>query len=329
MTLTRRGWATLVLACGAVAVAVSFGQPALNAVAAPAFGALAYAAVSLWRTAPPTATVADVAPGYPDETRSIEIDLAGSGVLRVRHEWPAGLDGPAIDAIASPPASVETEVTLAGRGVYDLGELTVWRRDPLGLVQSPAAVDLDATVVVYPQVYRTAGGSALSPLLADDHRVERQAFDALREYRPGDPLRQIHWKSSAKRDDFLVTEFAPDRRTRTLTIAGDADPGHDDELATVVGTVALQALRAGLDVGVRVPDEEVPVGSGDAHRANLLGVLARVGHGSVPPSAHAEADVSVRATREGTSVAAGGQQFGADRLLDGADARPIQEVASA
>lgn len=329
MKLTGRGWAALAVAVVAVALSLTFGQPALNAVGAPALGALGYGAVSLWRSEPPTATVTEVPPGFPESERTVAIDLDGRGVLRIRHEWPDGLDGAPLDAIVSPPTAIEADLTLADRGVYDLGDLTAWRRDPLGLVASPAAVDLGATVVVYPSVYRDVPGSALSPLLADDHRVERQAFDALREYRPGDPLRQIHWKSSARHDDFLVTEFAPDHRTETLTIAAEAAPGRADAMATAAGTVALQALRAGLDVGLQLPADSLSVGSGSAHRAGLLSILARTDHGSVPPSAHADSDVSIRATRQETVLEASGTQVFLDGILEDTDARPIREVSGA
>lgn len=329
MQLTARGWTALAVAGLAIGLAVLFGQRSLNAVAAPLLGAVGYGAVSLWRTDPPTVRCSDLAPGYPGETRTVSLTVAGRGVAHLRHRWPDGLDGRSVDTIVSPPATIETEVTLAGRGVHDLGAISAWRRDPLGLVESYSSVSTDASVVVYPQVYRAAGGDGLSTLLADEHRVERQAFDTLREYRPGDPLRRIHWKSSAKHDEFLVTEFASDRRTQTLSIAAEAEPGAADDMATAVGTVALQALRAGLDVAVTLPDESVPAGSGDAHRANLLGVLARVDFGTLPSHVHAEADVSVRAERATTTLASAGRARTLAELVSGPSTRPVQEVAPA
>lgn len=327
MKLTARGWTVVLVAGLAIGIGLAFGQQSLNAVAAPLLGAVGYGVVTLWRSDPPTVTAGEVQPGYPGERRQVSLAIAGGGVLKIRHRWSAGLDGEPIETIVTPPATLEREVVLGSRGVHDLDEFATWRRDPLGLVVTATAIDVGARAIVYPQVYRAAGGGALSPLLADDHRVERQAFDTLREYRPGDPLRRIHWKSSAKHEDFLVTEFASDRRVETLTIAGDAEPGMADELATAVGTLALAALRAGLDVGLTVPDAAVPTGSGDAHRANLLGVLARVGSGTVPPPAHEEADVSVKAGRKSTTIAAGGRTVTLDALAVGPDTRPIQEVA--
>lgn len=329
MRLTLRGWTVAGVAGLAIVFALTFGQDGLNAVAAPLLGAVAYGAVSVWRADPPRVTMAGVQPGFPGEQRRISIDVAGDGVLAVDHAWPAGLDAAPLDALVSPQATLGTDVTLATRGVHRLGVLGAWHRDPLGLVEAPAAVDLEEPVVVYPRVYRTAAHGALSPLLADEHRVERQVFDSLREYRPGDPLRRIHWKSSAKHDDFLVTEFDDDSRTESLTIAADAEPGTDDDMATAVGTVALQALQAGLEVGLDLPGESVPPGSGDAHRANLFGVLARVGHGTVPPERHTAADVSIRADRQRTSIDAGGQPLSLDELTAGPDTHPVREVAQA
>lgn len=329
MRLTPRGWAVVAVAGLATVFAFAFGQQALNAVAAPLMGALVYGAVSLYRGEAPTADAAAVRAGYPDETRRLSLSISGGGVSYVQYRPPAGLEGEAVDRIVSLPTTVETEVRLASRGVYALGDLSTWRRDPLGLLEAAAELHLDAAVVVYPTVYRSVGPAVRSPLLDDEHRVERQAFDALREYRPGDPLRQIHWKSSAKHGDFLVTEFASDRRTETLTVAADAVPGAADEMATAAGTVALAARRAGLDVGLALPGTSVPAGSGEAHRANLLGVLARVDAGDLPAAVHADADVSIRADRSGTTVELGGRRLALHDVVPEVDARQSQEVAGA
>lgn len=329
MRLTPRGWTAVAVAGLAVVVGFAFGQPGLNAVAASLLAALGYAAVALSRGTAPTAEVTAPQAGYPGERRRVSLTVDGSGVAYLQYRLPAGLDGDAVDRLVSLPATVDLEVDLAERGVHDLGDLAVWRRDPLGLVEADETVSLDATAVVYPRIYRTPESATGSPLLEDDHAVERQAFDALREYRPGDPLRHIHWKSSAKHDDFLVTEFDADRQTRTLSIAADAAPGAADDMATAAGTVACDALRAGRDVALELPGTSVPAGSGDAHRANLLGVLARIDAGEVPTHVHADADVSIRADREGTTIDAGRQTLSLADLVAGNEADQVGEVAPA
>lgn len=329
MRLTGRGVGVLVLIVLAMLLAFVSGERSLNAVAAPLLGALGYGFVQLTWADDPTVEFAPMRPGYPGETREWSCSLGGRGVVRVIGDWPAGVDGRPIDAVVSLPGTVDAEVDLTERGVHDLDALTVRRRDALGLLEARVHLDETATATVYPRLYDVGRHEAFSALLADDIHIERQEFDRLREYEPGDPLRRIHWASSAKLDEFLVVEFAPNRQTQEVTIAADAVPGRADEMASAVGTVALLALREGLDVGVALPGERLPAGSGDAHRANLLAVLARVGDGSVPPSAHEAADVSVAAGPKGTTVRIEGTAFSFEDVLDEPETSPVREVVVA
>jgi uncharacterized protein (DUF58 family) len=305
MRLTRRGYGAVTIAGLAILLSARFGPRALNAAAAPMLGAVLVGAVQVWRADHPTVEPGHPAPGFPGEERTWTLEIEGSGVVAVDHDWPDGLAGESPDAVVALPATVEMPVTLASRGVYDVSLSRVSRRDALGLVETTLDLEAATTAVVYPRVQRLTDRGVLGPLLADETAAERQAFDTLREYRPGDPLRHIHWKSSAKLEDFLVTEFEAGRRSETLLISAEATPGCADAMATAAATVALAALRAGLGVGLRLPGEELAPGSSDAHAATLLRALARADHGSLPPAEHADADVSVEARPRETLLRVG------------------------
>lgn len=329
MKLTRRGWGAIGLVALAVAFGLLAGQRSLNAVAAPIVAGLVLGAVQLWRADDPTVEAGDLRPGFPGATRTWNLSLRGSGVVNVRQAWPPGLEGEPLDVIVGLPDHVEAECRLGERGVYRIDSVAVNRRDALGLLADPVEIGPAATAVVYPEVYRVTGGDALSELFVDELLAERQEFDKLREYEPGDPLRHVHWKSSAKYDEFRVMEFAPAQRTETVAIAADASRGCDDDMASAAGTIALLALRGGLDVGLTTPDDHLPIGGGRTHIDNVLGHLARAGWGGVPPEEHEAADVSIKARPSGTHVRIGDRSLTLEELTDGADARPIREVALA
>lgn len=327
MKLTQRGVGAVFLAGLAMVLAAWFGPRSLNAVAAPLLGGVLVGAGLVWRADDPTVSVSPIAAGFPGQSRTVQFHLEGGGVCRVSHEWPPGLSGDPIDAIVALPATLEADVEFEGRGVYEVGLGTVRQRDPLGLVEATAAAPGSATAVVYPGVQRVTNRSALSGLFADETIVERQEFDRLREYQPGDPLRHVHWKSSAKHDEFLVTEFSPSRRTETIEIAGEATAGCDDDMASAVATVALVALRAGLSVGLCLPDETLAPGSGEAHSRNLLRALARAGHGSLAEPDIEAADIAISARPRETllRIGSGTIMFG-DVVADEAPAVPPGEV---
>ncbi|MEF8785266.1 MAG: DUF58 domain-containing protein [Haloarculaceae archaeon] len=325
MRLTRRGWGALVVVALAYTAAYLAGARALNAIAAPILAALVVGAVLVWRAEEPSLTYGSLQSGHPGQTRTLHVDVNGGGLVTLAQPLPDGIEATAIDATVTPPHSLERVLTLADRGIYRLAAPTVRQRDPLGLVSRRVDVDADLEVVVYPSV-ATTDDVRLSQLFADELAAERQEFDRLREYASGDPLKNVHWKSSAKYDDFLVMEFAPAQRTESVHIVADATPGNADAMASAAATLALGALDAGLSVALTVPGERVPSGTGTAHRESLLRVLAGVRSGTVPSSVHDEADISIRAESANPRVHVGDRTEQFDNLKT-TTSRPVGEVS--
>lgn len=326
MRLTRRGWTVLGVVALAYLAAWLAGERSLNAVAAPLLAALLAGGVLVWRAEEPTVAYGPVQAGHPDTTDTLTVAVEGSGLVVLRQPFPDGIEAGDIDATMTPPATLEREVTRRERGVYRLETPDVSQRDPLGLVARQVSVDIDVEFVVYPRAYALAGGR-LSRLLGETSAAERQEFDRLRQYAPGDPLRNIHWKSSAKRDDFLVMEFSPTRHTESITIAADATPGHADRMATAAATLALAALDADLSVELTLADGRRPPGHGPSHRETLLRELAGAGPGSLPEPVHEEADISIRADRDGPRVRIGETIEAFDALI-GTGKRRSPEVSA-
>ncbi len=329
MKLTRRGWTALALVALAVAFAWLSGQRALNAVAAPLLAALLFGCVQVWRAGEPTIDLGPVRPGFPGDDRTWTVDIDGTGVVHVTNDWPDGIEADRTDAVVGLPHTIETSCTLTDRGVYDLDSLVVRRRDALGLFDAPVELRRTETVVVYPQLYQVAHQDTLSRLFADELVAERQEWDKLREYVPDDPLRHVHWKTSAKHEEFTVMEFAPSQRTESVEIAADAAPGCDDEMASAAATFALMAVRADLDVGLRTPDDRLPVGGGRAHLDNVFGVLARAGSGDVAPEDHDAADISITSRPAATYIRVGDRELTLGELLEGPETTSVQEVVPA
>ena len=93
------------------------------------------------------------------------------------------------------------------------------------------------------------------------------AFHALREYVPGDDLRRVHWRSSAKADTLLVRQYHESRSMHAAVVVDD-DPrsyASADELETAISVGASLAIRAmtdgfDVDLGVR-RSGDLPAGS--------------------------------------------------------------------
>lgn len=121
-------------------------------------------------------------------------------------------------AVASVPAMEEVEVraelTPLRRGVLRFGGVTLARPDPLGLFRAFTNIPSPQTTLILPKRYLLppialpgtmkyqAGGIALASNVG-----QSDEFVSLRDYRHGDPLRHIHWRSWAKASKPVVREF--------------------------------------------------------------------------------------------------------------------------
>jgi len=335
--LTRRGRVVVVLVVALVVLGWQYGPRALNAVAAPAVAALVVGAVTVWRADCRRVEVNSPRPGVSGDTRHVVADVDGTGLATVGLELGDGArvtdTGANPETTVSLPATVEWTVELSRRGVYDIG-LTVQLHGPLGLVDRRVEPAVDADLAVYPRRYELARPAVATGGLTRSE-VASQEFERIREYRPGDPLRRVDWKSSAKHGDLHVVEFASREGRRSVTIAGVAAEGMADEMSQTVATLAESALDSGLDVGVVVPEGRCAPDSGPAHREQLLRLLARTGPSTdtdrrtavSPDIAEREADIVVeagdprikRGPRE-TTVRTAYSSYSVDELrADGAD----------
>jgi uncharacterized protein (DUF58 family) len=101
-------------------------------------------------------------------------------------------------------------VTALHRGVYTLGSPRLASGDPFGIFQRETVVDSTLEIIVYPQIY--APDELGLPLReAMGEMVKRRALiedpvliAGSREYRPGDPLRRVHWKATAQTGELQV-----------------------------------------------------------------------------------------------------------------------------
>ncbi len=109
---------------------------------------------------------------------------------------------------------VRVELTPSRRGFVRFAGLTLARPDPFGLSRALTPVPLPQSLLVLPKRYPVPpvqlpgrrkfqqGGVALAGSVGDS-----EEFVALRDYRPGDPLRRIHWKSWARVGKPIVKEY--------------------------------------------------------------------------------------------------------------------------
>ena len=137
------------------------------------------------------------------------------------------------------------EWTLCGASAQDL----------FGLCRFSASLCRAAHTLVFPQLFPMrvsfADGEAVSAQ-GEQWSSTRSGFDpsetfAIREYAPGDPIRQIHWKLSSKTDTLMLRELGlPVAEETLLLLDGATANGQTDAAAMDAAVTALLSLSHAL-----------------------------------------------------------------------------------
>lgn len=177
------------------------------------------------------------------------------------------------------------------RGLLRLVNLKVELPDPFGLFQRLRPVANEAgEILVIPRRYKLPPFDLRGPSelkvggeTASTVRGEGGEFMGLREYRPGDSLRKIHWKAWARTGQPIVKEFEEIRFPRyglvLDTSLDESGPELFEEAVSVAASFVstMEREQCLLDLMfVREEPEVFTAGRGVARVDRLMEVLARV-----------------------------------------------------
>jgi uncharacterized protein (DUF58 family) len=169
---------------------------------------------------------------------------------------------------------VEIEVPGARRGVHEIGPAEVLRQDPLGLFRRVCGEAASVEFYVRPRTVRVESlgvgqASDLEGVVSDEISMSDLSFHALREYVPGDDLRHVHWRSSAKADRLLVRQYHDTRRSQ-ITLLVDTERaayrrGREFELAlSMAASLATRAATDDLEVSFHCGKEHLRTSTAEA-----------------------------------------------------------------
>ncbi|MES2660767.1 MAG: DUF58 domain-containing protein [Verrucomicrobiota bacterium] len=188
-------------------------------------------------------------------------------------------------------ARVAVELTPLRRGVIRFDDMRLLLPDPFGLFQRCRKVKAPAsTLTVLPRRFplppiELPGGAAfkISGEANTNSIGNSGEFVGLRDYRPGDPLRQIHWKSWARTGRPIVKEledtFYPRYGLIVDTLSCDRTDIQFEEVISVAASFAasLDTSESLLDLMfIKNEAHMVTAGRGIERAEKLLEVLAGV-----------------------------------------------------
>jgi uncharacterized protein (DUF58 family) len=198
-------------------------------------------------------------------------------------------------------AELTAEFQALKRGRYLLPGASVRSTDPLRLATTRQVAADEQILLVYPRYYSLEdftvplgrryqpGGIPLSSSTGD--AIE---FVGTREFREGDPVKNIHWKSWARRGEPVVKEFEEEYFCRIAIILdtflprrpGPVDQANFEAAVSVVASIADYFSRGEyiVDILAAGPDiYEVSAGRSLAYLENILDVLSCLDPCSQPP----------------------------------------------
>ena len=152
------------------------------------------------------------------------------------------------------------------RGVHVLPGLRWSSRFPFGVAENAVQSRAGGELVVYPArgrlnartlaALRTKGIRTGVPAQSG---LEGEDFRSLREYRPGDNPRRIHWRSSARLGQVYVREMEYERSAPVLIVLDSRLPG---SLSDASREGARQALETAISFAAEVSREALARGCG-------------------------------------------------------------------
>ncbi len=187
-------------------------------------------------------------------------------------------------------AEASVELLPLRRGILHLTGVSLAQPDPLGLCRALRKISAPQTVLVLPKRYPLPpialpgalryqeGGVALATNVG-----RSEEFVSLRDYRHGDPLRHIHWRSWAKTGKPIVKEFEDEFFVRHALVLDtfDDEPNSEvlEEAVSVAASFACTVLtqESLLDL-LFVGNQSYcfTAGRGLAHADQMLEILASV-----------------------------------------------------
>jgi uncharacterized protein (DUF58 family) len=290
--ITRHGWTAIIAAAACFAIGRVFGLIELYVVGVGIVIALLVAIISVQHRLPPLNVRRIVSPAMVSVGEAARVDIQVANLGRQASPYlqlwePVGNNGGAPMQLAKlgpgQAAGAAYRVPTARRGLVRIGPLRALRRDVLGLSQRTTTLAGTDEVLVVPHTLTLPFPSVGSSGRLGQHLRMKSwgqtgsEFHSLREYVPGDDIRRINWKASARATALIVRETALEgvrRCTVVLDTTASEYEGNSFEHA-VVAAASITASSTHAGVNTRFATSDIDLRGPDV-AANALRWLATV-----------------------------------------------------
>jgi uncharacterized protein (DUF58 family) len=175
---------------------------------------------------------------------------------------------------------------LARRGHHRLTGFRLSTKFPFGLIQKSRDVADPHDLLIYPALVRVPesllrGFPAIHGLGRQKWRSRSGDFAGLRDFRPGDDPRDIHWRTTARRGVTLVRESEDDEGLEATilfdTLLEDGvTPEAFEASVSLAASIAMVLLQRGYRLGLGARGTQIAPDGGPVQLTRILHFLALV-----------------------------------------------------
>lgn len=176
-------------------------------------------------------------------------------------------------------AALVLERETSRRGWLDMPPFRIENRFPLGMFRAWSVIIPKARCLVYPRPAPTP--PALPRTGRGDEGAARagegEHFHGLRNYRPGDPLRLIAWRASARHGKLFTREMETPREQACELNWYLMPEGDTETRLSILAAWVLRAEHQQIPYSLELPTDALPAALGVEHRDACLRILALYG----------------------------------------------------
>lgn len=150
------------------------------------------------------------------------------------------------------------------RGCYSCRIKKISAADPLRIIRLSRKISAESIIIVLPRKLEL---DDIIKISSTEHSYtkknpissDKEDFSHVREYREGDMIQMVHWKLTAKQDEFMIKQFDSINDRRALILCnrngeGDVLPKTDSIIETAIA-FAAKALKKGINSNVYFDEE--------------------------------------------------------------------------
>ncbi len=195
------------------------------------------------------------------------------------------------------PVLIRYVATAPRRGIYREGTVTVESTGLTGWFRARRSLAAGSSLTVLPVIWplgdlRLSGHRASGELVTPRPVRTGLEVSGVRDYRDGEGLRHVHWRSTARRGHLVIREYEHDGHDATVVLldarrgGGHAGVSADvfEDLVRAAASVADALARRGEAVRIASTTDGVPVLVGPGRAAVLRWLAGVRAGGSVRPA---------------------------------------------